>query len=333
LFNHINEGIDKWDDSTLVVELMMLLLNLTLFIVGILFIVIGGNKVTDAGIEIGAKLKLTGVAVGAIFMALITAMPETFISGYAALLKNSDVAFGNLIGSNIHNIPLTIGIATFFTALTFEKFASRISLIMLLSILFAFLLLSDGQATPLKGFILISGYIMYIIFVIKHERNNNHKLTQKTNKSLKVLSLTFIGSGFILLLGSYLIVTSSLKIAELLGISNILIGLTIVAFGSIIPEFSVSLIAAIKKHDSVCVCNLLGDNIMTILVVLGIVSILNPFSINMKEMLLTFIPMFILTFLLFLVTLKKDRKITRIHGVIFIVVYILILTLQTIFLG
>lgn len=245
-------------------------------------IVVGGNKITDTGIEIGSKLKLTGVAVGAIFMSLITAMPETFISGYAALLKHSDVAFGNLVGSNIHNIPLTIGIATFFTSLTFEKFASRISLIMMLSILFTFIIFSDGQATPIKGIILILSYIIYVIFVIKHERNSNHELKKKTNKSLKFLTLTFIASGFILLLGSYFIVNSSLKIADLLGVSNLLVGLTIVAFGSIIPEFSVSLIAAIKKNGSVCVCNLLGDNIMTILVVLGLISILNPFSISMN---------------------------------------------------
>ena len=309
---------------------MLLLLNLILFILGLLLIVVGGNKLTDLGIEIGSKLKLSGVAVGAVFMALITAMPETFISGYAALLKHSDIAFGNLVGSNIHNIPLSIGIASLITTLTFGKFANRICLIMILSILFVLLLFYDGQATPLKGFILISCYIFYVIYVIKHERNN-HVIT-KTDKSLKVLSLTFIFSGIILILGSYLVVESSLRIAEFLGVSKLLIGLTVVAFGSIIPEFSVSFIAALKKEGSISIGNLLGDNIFTIFLVLGLVSILNPFSIDMNEMVLTFIPMLIITSLLFMITNKNDRKITRLHGLILMVVYILILVMQILFL-
>jgi len=152
---------------------MLLFLNLLLFILGLLLIAVSGNHLTDSGIEIGSKLKLSGVAVGAVFMAMITAMPETIISGYAALLKNSDVAFGNLVGSNIHNIPLSIGIATLFTELTFSKFANRICLMMILSIFLVLLLFLNGQATPLKGFILILCYIFYVVYVIKHERNNH----------------------------------------------------------------------------------------------------------------------------------------------------------------
>ena len=145
--------------------------------------------------------------------------------------------------------------------------------------------------------------------------------------------MTFIAGGAILISGSYLIVDSSLNLAQNLGISSFYTGMTIMAFGSIIPEVAVSFAAALKGNGAVSIGNLLGDNIFTIFVVLGLTGILNPFSVTQTELLLSMIPMFIITFLTFLITSKKERKITRKDGLILLVVYVVILIFQAVYLS
>jgi len=129
-----------------------------------------------------------------------------------------------------------------------------------------------------------------------------------------------------------LIVDSSLDLAQNLGISSFYIGITIMAFGSNIPEVAVSLAAALKEYGAISIGNVFGDNIFTIFVVLGLTGILNPFSVTQTELLLSMIPMFIITFLTFLITSKKERKITRKDGLILFVVYVIILIFQTVYL-
>ncbi len=275
---------------------------------------------------------LTGVAVGAVFFALITAMPETFTTIYATYHGSAKIGFANLVGSNIHNVALAVGVSAFLTSLTYERFANRICLIMTVSILFASLLLVDGQMTQIKGLILLLCYGPYVFYVIKNGRNNNHHEINKTSKGLKIIISTFIVGGAILLIGSYLVVDSSLNLAQNLGISSFYVGLMVMAFGSVIPEVAVSITAALKGDGSISISNVFGDNIFTIFVVLGLTGILSPFSITTNELLLSMIPMFTLTFLLFLMTSKKERKITRKDGLILLVVYIVILVIQTIYL-
>ena len=311
---------------------MLLLLDIMLFILGLSMIIVGSELIVKSGNDIASRLMLTGVAVGAIFFALITAMPETFTTIYATYHGSAKIGFANLVGSNIHNVALAVGVSAFLTSLTYERFANRISLIMTVSILFASLLLLDGQMTRIKGVILILCYGLYIFYIIKKGRNNNHNEITKTSKSSKIIVLTFIAGGSILLLGSYSVVNSSLNLAQVLGVSSFYVSLMIMAFGSVIPEVAVSIASALKGNGSISISNVFGDNIFTIFVVLGLTGLLNPFSVSPKELVLSMVPMFTLTFLLFLITSKKDRKITKMDGLILLVVYLIILIVQTIYL-
>jgi len=174
---------------------MLLVLDIALFIFGLLMIIFGSKLAVESGNNIASKFMLTGVSVSAVFFAFITAMPETFTTIYASYHSSAKTGFANLVGSNIHNVPLAVGISAFLTSLTYEKFANRISLIMTVSILFASLLLIDGQMNLVKGVILLICYGLWVLYVIKKGRNNNHDEITKTKKSLKLIILTFIAGG------------------------------------------------------------------------------------------------------------------------------------------
>jgi len=308
----------------------MFFLSAVLLILGIVIVGFGSQLIVDSSLHLAQKLKLSGIALGAIFIAVVTAMPETFIT-LLALRKSQVLAFGNLVGSNILNIPVAIGLPALFTILCFSKFAKRISLIMLLSAALSFLLLLDGRLTSLEGWLLILCYLIYVIYVIKKEKNNYQELEIKEYSNLKTAILFLIGAT-LLLLGSYLLVESSLDIVKQVGVSELYIGATVVAFGSIVSEFSVSLSAIIKKQCSIAIGNILGDNIFTMLVVLGLVGILRPLSVTKRDLYLSILPIIFITGVLFLMTSKKDKTIGKREGLILLIAYGIILLLQTLFI-
>lgn len=309
---------------------MFISLSIFTFIFGLVLLGLGSHLIVDLSLNLAQKLKLSGIAVGAIFIAIVTAMPETFIT-LLALRKSSMVAFGNIVGSNIHNIPLAIGLPALFVALKFRRFAKRVSLIMIISALLALLLMMDGHLTPLEGWILIFCYFTYVFYVIKKERNNNQKFNTKEYSNFKMAFLFLVG-GILLLSGAYLMIESSLDILERFGFSELYIGTTIIALGSIIPEVAVSVTAVIKKQGEISIGNILGDNIFTMFVVLGLLGIIRPLSVTKTELVFSILPIIFMTGTLFLITLKKDKKIGKIEGLILLISYAIILLLQTLFI-
>lgn len=145
-------------------------------------------------------------------------------------------------------------------------------------------------------------------------------------------ALLFLVGGILLLLGAYLVVESSLGMAERIRVSELYIGTTIVAFGSIVSEFAVSLTAVIKKQGEISIGNIIGDNIFTTFIVLSLAGILKPFSITLKEASFSLLPIIFITFILFLITMKKERKISKMEGLILLISYGIILLLQSIFI-
>lgn len=308
------------------------MVNIIIFVLGTILLSLGGKFLVDLGLLLAKRFNLSAIVAGAIFIAFITAMPETFITLYAAIRDSSEIAFGNLVGSNIMNIPLAIGLPAIITKIRFLKSASRISLILILSTLIASLFLIDGNLNQIEGALLLLCYFIYVIYVIKREQNNNHQEIPRKEKGTLLIIVLFLISGISLLSGAYLMVESSLKIVEGLGISKLYAGMTILAFGSILSETTVSFAAALKKEWSISISNILGDNIFTMFVVLGLTGILRPFSVSLQDISLSILPMIIMTGLLFLMTRKKKHEIGRIDGFILIISYLLILILQTIFL-
>jgi cation:H+ antiporter len=311
----------------------MLALDIILFVAGLLLIFHGSKRTEHSGNDIASKFVLTGVAVGAIFFSLITAIPELFSTVYSVYYESASIGFGNLVGTNIHNIPLAIGLPALFTVLSYEKFAKKVCLTLLIAELFSTLLVIDGQMNAWKGAVLLICYVAYVVYVIKWGNNHDEISVEETkcSKSNREIIFNFLLGGSFLLVGCVMIVMSSLSFAEILGISKFYVALTIMALGSVLPEISVSIVAAHKGHGSICVSNSLGDNMFTIFVVLGITGILNPFYISPKELLISMVPMIFMTMTLFFLVANTKRKLTKKHGIILFVIYLVILIIQTVY--
>lgn len=315
---------------------MLIFINLSLFFVGIFLIILGSQLVVAAGISLARRFKITGVAFGALFLSAITAMPETFTTLFSLFEDSAATGFANLVGSNIHNLPLGLGLVALLTPVRFEKFAKRVSLVMILAILLTSLLLIDGQMTRPKGIILLLAYGFYILYLLKKGFNHDQSSeieNKKPERVSKKLILTFILGSALLLFSSYLVVKSSLSLAQAFNLSNFFVAMMIMSLGSILPEVATSFTAALKGEGSVSIGNILGDNIFTLFVVLGLVGVLKPFTISTREFWASILPMFFLTLIVFLITLKKVRKIKKSEALILLFFYLLTLILETKYLG
>lgn len=312
----------------------MLILDILLFICALGLISYGSKRVLDAGNNVAARLALSGVAAGALVFSVLTAIPELFSTVYTIYADSSSIGFANLIGTNIHNIPLAIGIPALFTVISYEKFAKKICLTMLVAELFSALLVIDGQMNSLKGVVLIISYFVYVIYVIKRGNNHDEVILEETtnSKSTKRIIFNFLIGGAILLGGCALIVVSSLDLAVTLGISKFFIALVIMSLGPVLPESSISVYAALKGQGNICMSNALGDNIFTIFIVLGIAGIINPFQVSSSELMLSVLPMLLMTSILYMLVGNHERKFTRKHGTILVGTYLIILLAQIIYL-
>lgn len=310
---------------------MLIFINLFLFFAGIFLIILGSQLVVNSGINLARRLKITGVAFGALFLSVITAMPETFTTLFSLFEDSAATGFANLVGSNIHNLPLGLGLAALLTPLRFEKFAKGVSLVMVLAILLTALLLIDGQMTRPKGIILLLSYGLYILYLLKNGFNHQSAELEKKKPERILLKpiLAFILGSLILLFSSYLVVKSSLSMAKIFHLSNFFVAMMIMSLGSILPEVATSLTAALKGEGSISIGNILGDNIFTLFVVLGLVGVLKPFTISPREFWASILPMFFITLIVFLITLKKVRRIKKSEAIILLFFYLLTLILET----
>ena len=313
----------------------MLILDILLFIGALILIFYGSKRVLNTGNTVTSRLALSGVAAGALVFATLTAMPELFSTVYTIYGDSANIGFANLVGTNIHNIPLAIGIPALFTVISYEKFAKKICLSMLVAELFSALLVIDGQMNVLKGVVLIISYFVYVVYVIKRGNNHDEIIPEETksSKSNKEIIFNFILGGAILLGGCALIVVSSLDLAEVLGISKFFVAIVVMSLGPVLPEASISILAASKGQGNICMSNALGDNIFTIFIVLGITGILSPFHVSSRELVLSVVPMLLMTLILFALVGNHDSKLTRKHGAVLVGTYSLILLAQTIYLA
>lgn len=313
----------------------MLTLDILLFMGGLFLIFFGSKRVLSAGNNLASRLALNGVAAGALIFAMVTAMPELFSTVYTVYTDSASIGFANLVGTNIHNIPLAIGVPALLTVITYEKFARRICLTMLVAELFSALLIIDGQMNALKGGVLLISYAAYVIYVIKRGNNHDETCVEETKSPINSMKIifNFISGGILLLAGCSIIVVSSLDLADVLGISKFLVALVVMSLGPVIPETSISIIAALKGQGNICMSNALGDNIFTIFIVLGIAGIISPFHVSSSELILSVLPVLLITLLLFVLTGNHENKFTKKHGIVLLGAYVAILLTQAIYLA
>lgn len=295
-------------------------LSLAAFIASLLLLYAGSKKIVDSACGLAASLNFHKIVVGTIFVASVTSMPELLSSVIAAVFGSSQMALGNLIGSNIYNVPLIVGICGLIGEFKIKNntINSECLFMIGLSALLMVLTVATGMVTWWIGLVFVA---FYPIFVYHSMRKGNGKGNgeDKTCKSPSKLAIGMVLGGVALICGTFLLVYSAVNMAEAFGLDMFYAGLTIMALGCVIPETAVSVAAALHGEQEISVGNVLGDNIITITLVFGIVALIRSFTVPMHEILSTVPFMIIVTVILYVMN-RRSHRITRAWGLLMLAI-------------
>ena len=259
-------------------------MNFIYIILGLTLLVLGGNWLLKSAIGLSLKFNISKIIVGLTVVSFATSAPEMIVSIKSALAGYSDIALGNVVGSNIANIGLVLGVVLLINAIQLENSFLKADwpITMITTILLFVFLVIDGVLSRTEGFVFVGVLIIYLLYLIKtntkieenDELQNDIENAGKLSYQ-KIFFYLLIG-GFGLWLGSELLVNGAVNLAENLGVSKRIIAVTVVSIGTSIPELASSIIASIKKESAISIGNIIGSNIFNILSVLGITIIIKP---------------------------------------------------------
>lgn len=299
---------------------------------GLVLLVVGGEFLVRAAVGLSFKLKLSKMVIGLTVVSFATSAPELLVSIQAALDGFSDISLGNVIGSNIANIGLVLGITAIIAPLSIDKDFYKFNwpVMMIMSIALYFILSSGNVITSAEGLLLLLMLAVYLFVLIRRARKQttNEKSLDEVDDKLATVSNFKIGTwlligGAALYFGSEFLVKGAVDLATTLGISERVIAVTMIAVGTSVPELAASVIAALKKEKALSLGNLIGSNIFNIASVLGVTALIQPIVLKSQEVLTNDI-WWMLGFaacLIPLAFLPKSFEIGRIKGLIIVIAY------------
>ena len=287
-------------------------------IIGFLLLIKGADLFVDKATIIATKLKIPKIIIGMTIVAIGTSLPELSVSVQSSILGLNDMCVANVIGSNIFNLLMITGTIALLSKVkinnfmnVFKTFGTYILLIVLSL---------DKNLSLLDGIILLGVFIAYMINMIKSESYTEEENEDVVKEHiLKTIVLGLIGLAGIAY-GGNLVIESARDIALSLGMSENLVGLTVVAVGTSLPEYVTSIVACKKDEMDIAIGNILGSNIFNILLVLGLASLLAPISVSIVT-LIDALFMFI-TMILFIIFTFKKRTVNKFTGIMFIMTYV-----------
>ncbi len=306
-------------------------------IAGFLLLVVGGEFLVRSSVGLSFKLKLSKIVIGMTVVSFATSAPELIVSLQAALDGYPALAIGNVVGSNIANIALVLGITAIIFPLVVDRDFYKMNWPMMvgLSGLLYYFLWNDNTLSSLEGAILFISLIIFIYFMIKISRKNTKAQVEEVDEALRETSnikiaLWLLIGGAALWGGSELLVKGAVDIATKLGVSKGLIGVSMVALGTSVPELAASVIAALRKEKAISLGNLIGSNIFNIGSVLGLTAIVKPIPVTDPQILSNHIiwMLAIAILLLPLIFLPKKLQLSRVKGLALFGAYILFIYLS-----
>lgn len=310
----------------------MIVIPYVLFIIGFVLLIKGADLLVDGASSIAARLNVSDLVIGLTVVAFGTSTPELFVNIIASAKGNTDIAIGNVLGSNIANIFLILGVSSIIYPLSVTKGTvwKEIPFSLLAALVLGFMandrLIDKGDVsflTRIDGLILLSFFTIFLYYSYGIAREIEG-MAQHVRMEIKGMakSLLLIGGGLAgLTLGGKWIVDGAIVIAKNFGMSESLIGLTIVAVGTSLPELATSAMAAFRRNAEIAVGNVVGSNIFNVFFVLGISSIIKPLPFQIKNNLdIGAVCLSSLLLFLFMFTGKK-RSLDRWEGAVFLVLY------------
>ena len=264
---------------------MQIVLQLGLLVLGFVMLVKGSDWFVDGAAGIAAKFRIPQIIIGLTIVAMGTSAPEAAVSITAAMGGSADITVGNIVGSNILNVLVILGLASAIVPIAVGKSTLKIDLPFMIAISVIFLLLGwDGTVTRIDGLVLIAFFVAYIGYMIWEALHSNEEGDEiKDMPVWKMLLSTVIGLALVVW-GADVAVDAATKLAETFGMSKRFIGLTVVALGTSLPELFTSVTAARKGNADIAIGNIVGSNIFNILFVVGLSSmVINvPFAANFR---------------------------------------------------
>ncbi len=316
---------------------MEMVLNIILLVAGFVALVKGADLFVDGSSSIAAIFKVPSVIIGLTIVALGTSAPELAVSTSAALKGSNEIALSNVVGSNIFNLLMVLGVCAVIKPLPITKVIKKrdfplsivvtaalfgvLALQMIGKVDFGAVKMSDNvsEVSRIIGISLVVLFIIYIvILIISAIKNKTEGEPTKTMSPLKSILFIIIGLALIIAGGQF-VVNSAKYIAAAFGMSETLIGLTVVAFGTSLPELVTSIVASKKGENELAVGNVVGSNIFNMMFILGISAALHPITVNFACM-TDFAILIVASIMVFIFALRN--KINRVEGIVMILFYI-----------
>ena len=292
-----------------------------LLIIGFVLLIKGADFFVDGSSSLARFLKITSVIIGLTIVAMGTSAPEASVSINAALAGNNDIAVSNVIGSNIFNGLVVVGICAFISAFKTNKdILKRDMPVNILITAILCVMIADGRLSRLEGILLLAGMIFYIVNMIFSALKTRSSYPDEKSMPL-YKSLIFIAGGLVsVIFGGNLVVNNASQIAVSFGVSQNFIGLTIVAIGTSLPELVTSIVATRKGDSGLALGNAIGSNIFNILFILGMSAAISPLNV-LGESLTDCIILLISTVILFVLA-KTKKTMSRWEGAVCVLLYI-----------
>lgn len=312
-----------------------MLLTLILFVLGFVFLVGGADWLVRGASRLAQAVGVSPLVIGLTVVSFGTSAPELAVSVQSAYLGQPDLAIGNVVGSNICNILLILGLAALLSPLVVSQKLLRLDVPLMTGVSLLLLLLAlDGRLGRIDGTLLFSGILLYVVFSIWQSRRESRQIQEEYARRFGVETeaaaaiplwnnLLLIGGGLILLvLGAHWLVEGAVVLARWFGISELIIGLTVIAVGTSLPEIAASVVAGLRGEQDIAVGNAVGSNLFNILAVLGLTALVAPEGVRVATAALYFdIPVMIVVAFACLPIFFTGHRIARWEGALFLGYY------------
>lgn len=304
------------------------MISFLLIAAGLFFLVLGGNLLLKSAVSISLKLSIPKIVVGMTVVSFATSIPELVVSVKAALAGSPSIALGNVVGSNIANLGLVLGVTLLFGSMQVNRsfYVTDWPVMVVASLLLWFFLWNDEVLRLSEGVLfltLLLGFLWFLIKVQKPTVVDEHLEDDELLSPTKSISYLVVGVAG-LWLGSEWLVKGAIDLAQNFGVSDRLIGITVVSVGTSIPELAASVIAMLKKEKAISLGNLVGSNIFNIMAVLGITAMIHPIEVTDPKFLSSDV-IFMVAFALLvlpLVLISKSRMLNYKQGILLLAAYI-----------
>lgn len=305
-------------------------IQILLILIGFIMLIKGADILVEGSSAIAKKMRISEIIIGLTIVSIGTSMPELFVSTTSAIQGASDISIGNIIGSNICNLLFILGLSAVIHPVKFQKQTKWIEnpMSIILTLIFFTICNINQDVSRIEGIILIVLFVAFLIYTIAMGKKSQNEVIlelslEEAKKVSVIKNVMLIILGIVALkIGGDLVVDNAKIVATALNVSEKIIGLTIVAIGTSLPELVTSVTAAIKGESDIAIGNIIGSNIFNMLLIIGVSAIIHPITYNItynSQMMILFIAM---TLMLIFPFIKPKDELSRKNGLILVILYI-----------